>query len=127
MDRTYRSRTFHPTARSHPSDGIGVSILLDFGEGGMKRPDVISWWQEAKHTLKRPGQKDQTFTITAVPNMVRPAQAPSSKLTSSTGPLAPLLIRMPLYGQPSTSNPIPKSLALSSISEILGMSLLSIP
>lgn len=38
--------------------------------------NFISWWQETKHTLSRPGQKDRTYTITAVPSMHWSARSP---------------------------------------------------
>lgn len=84
--------------------------------------DVSSWWQETKHTLKRPGQKDQTFTITAVPNMVRSIHILTEKLTSSTGRHVLHLTRTLLYGPHSTSNPILTNPAHSSTSVIPGKS-----
>lgn len=36
-----------------------------------------SWWQEKKHVLKRPGQKDKTYTVTAVPVMHWSARSPA--------------------------------------------------
>lgn len=41
--------------------------VLD-GRRGANRPR--SWWEETKHVLRRPGQKDRSYTITAVPLMV---------------------------------------------------------
>lgn len=39
-------------------------------ELGVTRVTELDWWQESKHTLQRPGEKDRTYTITAVPVMV---------------------------------------------------------
>ncbi|WWD17956.1 hypothetical protein CI109_102401 [Kwoniella shandongensis] len=53
---------------------IGLGPFLR--EHGATRITELDWWQETKHTLKRPGQKDKTFTITAVPNMHWSARSP---------------------------------------------------
>jgi len=45
-------------------------------ELGVKRVTELDWWQETQHTLRRPGQKDKTFTITAVPLMHWSARSP---------------------------------------------------
>ncbi|OWZ79666.1 hypothetical protein C366_01722 [Cryptococcus neoformans Tu401-1] len=43
---------------------------------GAARVTELDWWQETKHTLSRPGQKDKTYTITAVPSMHWSARSP---------------------------------------------------
>ncbi|KAK4689377.1 N-acyl-phosphatidylethanolamine-hydrolyzing phospholipase D, partial [Tremellales sp. Uapishka_1] len=43
---------------------------------GVTRVTELDWWQEAKHTLKRSGKEDKTFTITAVPLMHWSARSP---------------------------------------------------
>ncbi|KAK8865860.1 hypothetical protein IAR55_001008 [Kwoniella newhampshirensis] len=53
---------------------IGLGPFLR--EHGATRITELDWWQETKHTLSRPGQKDKTFTITAVPNMHWSARSP---------------------------------------------------
>ncbi|OCF42487.1 hypothetical protein I317_03732 [Kwoniella heveanensis CBS 569] len=53
---------------------IGVGPFIR--KHGATRVTELDWWQETKHTLSRPGQKDKTFTITAVPNMHWSARSP---------------------------------------------------
>ncbi|CAD6572998.1 MAG: hypothetical protein TREMPRED_000708 [Tremellales sp. Tagirdzhanova-0007] len=43
---------------------------------GVTRVTELDWWQEAKHTLRREGKPDQTFTITSVPSMHWSARSP---------------------------------------------------
>ncbi len=37
---------------------------------GVTRVKELEWWDETTFTLRRQGQKDRTYTITAVPLMV---------------------------------------------------------
>jgi hypothetical protein len=43
-------------------------MSMRHGRDRAERPR--SWWEETKHVLRRPGQKDKSYTITAVPLMV---------------------------------------------------------
>ncbi|WVQ85457.1 hypothetical protein IAT38_007622 [Cryptococcus sp. DSM 104549] len=45
-------------------------------EHGATRVTELDWWEEKKHILSRPGHKDRTYTITAVPNMHWSARSP---------------------------------------------------
>ncbi|WVR05796.1 hypothetical protein IAU60_002821 [Kwoniella sp. DSM 27419] len=52
--------------------GVGPFIRSQ----GATRVTELDWWQETKHTLRRPGQEDKSFTITAIPNMHWSARSP---------------------------------------------------
>ncbi|GFZ47199.1 hypothetical protein JCM24511_04942 [Saitozyma sp. JCM 24511] len=43
---------------------------------GVTRVKELDWWEETKHVLRRPGQKDRSYTITAVPLMHWSARSP---------------------------------------------------
>lgn len=43
---------------------------------GATRVRELDWWQEHTHTLQREGEKDQSFTITAIPLMHWSARSP---------------------------------------------------
>ncbi|KAL7419414.1 hypothetical protein Q5752_006252 [Cryptotrichosporon argae] len=47
-----------------------------FRKLGISRITELDWWQETRHTVRRPGEKEQTYTITAVPVMHWSARSP---------------------------------------------------
>ncbi|EIW65767.1 hypothetical protein TREMEDRAFT_46031 [Tremella mesenterica DSM 1558] len=53
---------------------IGVGSFLR--ELGVTRVTELDWWQETQHVLRRPGQVEKRYTITAVPLMHWSARSP---------------------------------------------------
>ena len=66
MDRSSGSWTFYAFFRSDQGEGIRVGLWDTYIELDL----TPSWWEETTHVLKREGEKDKEFTITAVPLMV---------------------------------------------------------
>jgi len=99
VDRPCWSWTIHAVPWDHAGDRARVSsftatqwILL-----------TCSWWEAKEHVLRRKGQEDKRFTITAVPLMVgQISLRKSTKLTCSIGQLVRPRILMRRFGPAST-------------------------
>lgn len=96
MDRAYRRGPFHPVVRCHQSHGIRVSRIACAWHGEAHN----SWWEETKHVLRRPGEKDKEFTITAFPLMVRCSLNVTAQSTALDGEIDAGRQRHPLVWVP---------------------------